>query len=65
MRCNMNMIYGVIMIIATMELFNHEIISVVAAMLGLFFGLLIAVYPVILENEEYINQQNERNKYDK
>lgn len=47
-----------------MSLFDAEILPMIPTMLGLFFGLLIAMYPVILANEEYINQQNERNKYD-
>lgn len=60
----MNVIIGLIIIITTMSLFDAEILPMIPTMLGLFFGLLIAMYPVILANEEYINQQNERNKYD-
>ena len=58
----LNVIVGFIVLLIGASLFSSDHIDVMGAILFNFFGLLIIWYPIILESEDYINQQNERRK---
>jgi hypothetical protein len=46
----MNVIWAIIVIVSSVESFNHELISMELSILGCALGLMIAFYPKILNN---------------